>query len=621
MDKLALTISALRIAYDRHFVLEVPHFRLATGERCLITGPSGSGKTVFLSVLLGQAPRGRVLSGRFQVEVNGATADLDYRAYRSQQWLADNTAVVFQDAMHSLHPYRAIETQCPAQPADYAALNLDPDYFLSQAYRTGWARAGEAVAAGSPRFTGDCSGGERQRISLLFPFVQHQRCLLVLDEPLTDIDRISEQSVRAAMEPLLADPSRAIVLVTHQTDWLTPHSMRHYRLEESVGTGPRRLLEQGLGPPPRVAVPTAPPVPPAAHPGADEAIFRLRITRPYRLAADSGFRLWPITALELRPGESVGLIGESGSGKSSLLRAVAGLFPRRDYRDVIDLRLRLDGAGLEPLMGVSPRRRYGRVQYVSQDSTGSLIAAERVDRHLDWIRRHKGVPHEAFWPRVDEWAGSLRLYADEATRTGFLGLSHQSLSMGQKRRYGLLRAFLLLDIYDEPDDASAGGAADPARPAPKLLLLDEISRGLDRPALDGLVGVLRRFCSAYNVAMLVVSHDMDFIRRICPTLRMVFNGALLPSSIRCDDLAVLTPDGDMADPGLNPYYHLFLASEDLAPSLRVAPEERGAIPIDQYAGCLLRRYIRCPAQQRGAAACVHQALQRVEPRGAVGICQ
>ena len=617
MASFGIELTDLRLGFKGKVTLEVPEFRLVSGDRCLISGPSGSGKTVFLSVLLGQAPRSRVLSGRFRVRSpDGAWQDLDYPRYRGQRWLSDGAAVVYQDAMHSLHPYRSVETQCPARPAHYEALGLEPDYFLSQQFRALHARPGEVISAGGPRFPGDCSGGERQRISLLFPFVQRERALLVLDEPLTDIDRISERSVRAAIETLI-EPSadnrdRAVVLVTHQLHKLPPESMQHYALQEASDGEPRRLVHLGLGPTPapRASVSAQP-----RQAGFDQSpFFHLGLSRPYSYPNDSGFRLWPIEGLDLTPGASVGLIGESGSGKSTLLRAAAGLLHRRVYRGTFDVRLDLGDGRAVPLMDIPRRRRYGRIQYVSQDSTGALIPGERVERHLEWIRRHKGVATDDFWQRVDEWATGLRLYCGSRDRAHLLGLKHQGLSMGQKRRYGLLRAFLLLDIYQGTDAGASAGAA-------KLLLLDEISRGLDGDALDGLVGVLDRFSRAYNVALLVVSHDMGFIRRACTSLRMVFSGSLLPASIRAEDFAVITPDGEPIDPELNPYYRMFLESTDIDPALRVPAEERRATAIDDYTGCLLRRYIRCPAEASGAAGCVHQALRELSPNGAVGVCQ
>jgi peptide/nickel transport system ATP-binding protein len=611
MDDFALCLVGLRLAFRRKVLLEVPQLRLQSGERTLITGPSGSGKTVLLSVLLGHAPRSRVLAGQFKVHRNGDWQTLDYPAYRAQRWLMEHTAVVFQDAMHSLHPYRSIEAQCGASAEQFAALNLEPGYFLSAAaLGTGGAKVHRN--AGGPRFAGDCSGGERQRISLLFPFTQTQRRLIVLDEPLTDIDLISKDSVRKALERLIDEEHGrrgTIVLVTHDTSWIAPGSMQHYAIGDADAEGVRRLDHIGMGPPASMTgAETRPASPKPATTGAP--VFRLRVRQPFRYTNDAGFRLWPFEALQLRAGEAVGLIGESGSGKSTLLRIAAGLFPRQAYRDQLEIALTGDDGQLQDPMQWSRRRRCGRLQFVSQDSSGALIAEERVERHLRFIRDHKGVDPAVFEQRVNTWAETLRLYRDAASREHFLGLRHRALSMGQKRRYGLLRAFLLLDIYAQAD-----------RARPKLLLLDEISRGLDGAALDGLLDILHGFRTEYNVAMLVVSHDMRFVRRACSHLRMTFNGALLPASIHCDSLSAVLPDGAPADPDLNPYYRLFLDSKDLPPSLRVPVAEREQVAIDAYRGCLLRRYIQCPAQIGGATGCIHLKLQQPAPAGGVGICQ
>jgi peptide/nickel transport system ATP-binding protein len=601
MDDLALEVRDLEIGFGRRVHMRVPSLDLGIGRHCLITGPSGSGKTVLLKVLLGQAPPSWVLHGTFRVHLGGAWQALDYRGYRLQRWLGENTAVVFQDAMHALHPYRSIEDQCPAEPAAYAALRLAPEQFLSSAFRARHGDAGAERSPGPPRFARDCSGGECQRISLLFPILHHHRRVVILDEPLTDIDRISQRSVRAAIQPLLAARDKAVILVSHQTDWLRADSMQHYRLEMPEDGSPWQLIHLGTGPRP----PAPPPPVERAEARVDAApIFRFALRESYRFAADGSFQLWPVAGLELGAGKALGLIGESGSGKSSLLRAIAGLYPRRDYRGRIELVMRIDGPDPEPVMRLPRRRRYGRIQFVSQDSSGALMGAERVGRHLRWLRRHKGVPKPVFRQLLDELGRALRLWRDAAGRERFLALHHVSLSMGQKRRYGLLRAFLLLDIY-RPEDTAR----------PKLLLLDEISRGLDAAALTALVEALQGFRARYNVAVLAVSHDLAFVRQLCPTLRMVYNGALLPSPIRSADLVVEPIAGQ---PLLNPYYGYFLDAHEVPPGLTIPADERARLPLETYGGCLLRRYVRCPAEQSGQAGCVHRELTRTP--GMVGLC-
>jgi peptide/nickel transport system ATP-binding protein len=601
MDDLALEVRDLEIGFGRGVHLRVPALDLGIGRHCLITGPSGSGKTVLLKVLLGQAPPSWVLSGAFRVHLNGCWNSLSYRRYRLQPWLGENTAVVFQDAMHALHPYRAIEAQCPASPAAYAALRLTPEQFLSGAYR---ARHGDPTAADSPsgpRFARDLSGGECQRVSLLFPILHHHRRLVILDEPLTDIDRISRQDVQAAIRPLLAARDKAVILVSHQTGWLPADSMQHYALEVPEDGGTRQLIHLGTGP--RAA--TAPPRPAHRASRADAApVLRFALRDSYRFAGGGSFRLWALDGMELDAGEALGLIGESGSGKSSLLRAIAGLLPRRDYGRRIELAMRFDGPSLEPVMRQPRRRRYGRLQFVSQDSSGALMGAERVGAHLDWLRRHKRASAPAFGRLLDEQGRALRLWHDDAGRERFLALDHGALSMGQKRRYGLLRAFLLLDIH-RPEDADR----------PKLLLLDEISRGLDAAALAALVEALHAFRARYNVAVLAVSHDLAFVRQLCPSLRMVYNGALLPSPIRSADLMVQPEHGAAL---LNPYYGYFLDAHEVPTGLGVTAEERARLPLATYGGCLVRRWIRCPAEHSAQPGCVHGELAKTP--GAVGVC-
>ena len=91
------------------------------------------------------------------------------------------------------------------------------------------------------------------------------------------------------------------------------------------------------------------------------------------------------------------------------------------------------------------------------------------------------------------------------------------------RRFSLLRAFLLLDIYKAED-----------KEKPKVLLLDEISRGLDAKTLEMVIAGLEQFCQENNTNIIAVSHDVEFIMRICNRARMMIKGALMPDSEEFD---------------------------------------------------------------------------------------
>lgn len=535
-----LEIEDLTIGFRGRKVLEVPRFELARGEKVLLTGASGCGKSIFLKVLLGVLPESSVWSGRFLLRQDGGDGEpAAYPVYVRGALLRGRISAVFQDAINSLHPYRPVSRQCPSPEgregrSKYQEFKLDPDYF-------------------SERMPRECSGGECQRLSLLFPYFDEGRDLLVMDEPLTDIDWISRKSIEACLLRFLEEPERSVVLVTHQPDWLP--EMKHFAVRGGV---------MRLEAPPKKRTPMAAAAAPAAEEPAGP-LLRIRLSEPYSFPGNQRFELRPFT-LELAPGQSLGLIGESGCGKSTLLRIAAGLFSKSHYGSRFEVDLQLGENRLNPIMRIPRGERYRRLQLVQQNTTGTLIADETVGGNLEWIRRLKGVHPEPFEAMATRWGRKLRLFSDLGK---LAGRRLSQLSVGMLRRYVLLRAFLSLDIY--------GGDR-----TPKLLLLDEISRGLDADNLRHLILALTEYGREHNVGCIAVSHDVDFIRASCQGFRMMFRGMLLPQRFTARDLEEV--DANTRIRGLlNPYYHDFLARRDEAPHNDVS----------NGFGCLYARYFKC----------------------------
>ncbi len=433
-----------------------------------------------------------------------------------------------------------------------------------------------------------CVESQCQRLSLLFPFVQTDRDILLLDEPLTDIDWISRKNIEAGIRRFLREPERTVVCVTHKPQWLLEERLTHYaidgnRLEAAPVTA---RLRQGTHRA-MAAVEPDPPGPP---------LLSVKIRDLYRYPRNRQFCLWPLDGLVVHEREALGVIGESGSGKSSLLRLIAGLFPPRLYRSQFAVRFSFANGDLQPIFQAPRRRRYGRLQLVLQNTTGALLPRETIRRDLDAIRRRKTKDQARFDRLVDEWGERLHLFTAR-DKPAFEQLRPGDLSIGMLRRYTLLRALLLFDIYDENHMR-----------APKVLLLDEVSRGLDEDNLSRIVEVLRHVRQRYNVALVAVSHDIDFLLQICEHFRMMFRGCVLPAHLTRANIQQHL-NGD-ALPFLNPYYADFLDRSDTATKVSAAAQG----DLEHYTGCLYRYFFHC--RHEGCEGCQHETYREKE----VGIC-
>jgi thiamine transport system ATP-binding protein len=170
--------------------------------------------------------------------------------------------------------------------------------------------------------------------------------------------------------------------------------------------------------------------------------------------------------LDVADGEIVCVLGPSGSGKSSMLRAVAGLEPDAQGR------IAWDGRDLK---AVPPHRREFGLMF--QDH--ALFPHRDVAGNVGFGLRMRGTPKEAVAARVHETLDLVGL-------AGFDGRRVAELSGGEQQRVALARALA---------------------PAPRLLMLDEPLGALDRALRDHLVAELRALFVRLGLSILFVTHD------------------------------------------------------------------------------------------------------------------
>jgi peptide/nickel transport system ATP-binding protein len=188
----------------------------------------------------------------------------------------------------------------------------------------------------------------------------------------------------------------------------------------------------------------------------------------------------------LEAGAAFGIVGQSGSGKTSLLRAVAGLEP------VARGTLAFEGAAMA---GMRLRARGRLVQLVFQDPYGSLHPRHTVSRAVAE-------------PALVHGLGDVAVRVDRALEAVGLGprfrfrYPHQ-LSGGQRQRVAVARALML---------------------EPRLLLLDEPTSALDVLAQAELIELLRGLRRERGLAYLLVSHDLAVVAQLVESVAVMLEG-------------------------------------------------------------------------------------------------
>jgi len=235
-------------------------------------------------------------------------------------------------------------------------------------------------------------------------------------------------------------------------------------------------------------------------------------------------------SLQVRAGEIVGLIGESGSGKSTVARAIIGLAP------VTGGQITVAGNEVTQFRRNQWRsfRRGGFVQYVFQDPLRSLDADVLVvDSIAEPLRITRAGSRAEIEQRVKEYAARVRL--DEELLSRFPA----EISGGQRQRAAVARALVT---------------------EPKLLILDEPVSALDAA---NRVQVLGSFAGLRSdgIAMLYISHDLGSVAGICDRTAVLYQGRIVEYG----------PTTEIVNNPRHPYTRLLVGS---APTLHGTPIER-----------------------------------------------
>jgi peptide/nickel transport system ATP-binding protein len=281
--------------------------------------------------------------------------------------------------------------------------------------------------------------------------------------------------------------------------------------------------------------------------------------------------------LSVPPGRTLGIVGESGCGKSTTGRLALGL-ERPDTGAV-----RFDGEPMPPANGAAWRQLRARMQLVYQDPLGALDRRLTIATQIEEpLRIHAiGTPSD----RRDRVAALLRdvgLRPDHATR------HPHELSGGQRQRAVLARAL----------------ATDPA-----LLVCDEPVSALDVSIQAQVVNMLTDLQEARGIAMLFISHDLKVVRQVSHEVAVMYLGRVVEQG---------DPDAIFADP-VHPYSRALVSAIPVpGPRLveRIVLSGDPPNPADRPSGCAF--HPRCPV---AIAACRSEtpALQTL-PDGRAVAC-
>ncbi len=481
--------AALSFAYgaSARCVLRELDLRVGEGELVLLAGPSGGGKSTLLRCLNGLIPHFH--GGRFSGRV--LVGGLDTREHQPRD-IASVAGLVFQEP----------EAQSVARTVqEEIVFGMENRGFDRALMRKRLEEALDAlgIAALRTRELATLSGGELQRVAIAAVLTMQPR-LILMDEPTSQLDPQAADDVLRLARDLREDHGLTVVLSEHRLDRVASYVDRvlHLPGDGSVQTlAPRDAMRVLVGAPPVTQIARAmewSPLPlsiaearrflPANKHGSTQpstpAVTGDILASIHNITVQlAGRTVLTVERMTFREGECVGLMGRNGAGKTTLLRALAGL-------------LRPNTGRLAGLTAFEARVRYKDIAFVPQDPAATLFKATleaEVGDVLDGTGR----------------TGTLDATLAEWDLERFRERDHRDLSVGERQRAAL--AALLVG-------------------RPRMILLDEPTRGMDAATKSLLLRNLKRRCRD-GACVLLASHDVELVAMFADRVVLLAEGEVV----------------------------------------------------------------------------------------------
>ncbi|MEC9346789.1 MAG: ABC transporter ATP-binding protein [Pseudomonadota bacterium] len=505
-------------------------FDLFRGEMIGVVGESGSGKSVTAFNIMGILdPAGRVAKGSIVFEgLDLTTADEGALS----EIRGREASMIFQNPRVALNPIRQVGTQIE----DVLRRHTNT---LTKDLKKKAIEALDAVRIRHPEqryyaYPYELSGGMCQRVMIALALACNPS-LLIADEPTTGLDVTTQKTIMDLVRDLARERNLATILITHDLGLASQYCQRLVvmRSGEAVEAGTTEEIFLNPKHPYTIKLIKATPridsrledlsddvvERPAAQPlpvrpeGAPPLLEVRNLVKEYGIGSSTSWfgRLLGRKVEEKKPfravddvsfivghGESVGLVGESGCGKSTTSNTVTRLL------DPTSGEILFEGQDLAkiPCKGFAgvPERRL--IQMVFQDPTESLNPRFTAWRCIaDPLMRLDGMRNKAeLDARIRELAGMVGLPEHLLTR-----FPHQ-LSGGQKARVGIARAISV---------------------SPKLLILDEPTSALDVSVQAIVLNLLADLQARLGMSYIFVSHDLNVVRLLCDRVIVMNAGRII----------------------------------------------------------------------------------------------
>jgi peptide/nickel transport system ATP-binding protein len=493
-------------------------FDLHAGETLCIAGESGSGKTMTALSIMRLLPEPMARIGGGSIELAGRELTTLSQA-SMRQVRGGDLAMIFQEPMTSLNPVLTIGRQLVETIGAHRNVGR-------RAARQIAVEALAAVRIAEPerrlrQYPHELSGGMRQRVMIAMALVGRPK-VLIADEPTTALDVTVQAQILDLIRALQREFGTAVILITHDMGVVAEMADRVIVMRdgsavedgcvERIFAAPKAAYTQMLlAAVPRLGVMAGTTRPlreraASSMPKLEGAVLEVR-DLTVRFDIKGGILQRPVgkihavegVSFNLRPGETLSLVGESGCGKSTTAKALLNLV--RWEGDI-----RVAGRATRGLGHGAMNAVRRDIQMVFQDPYASLDPRMMVGRLVaEPLIIHNVAAGSEVEDRVAALFRRVGLTADQMQR------HPHEFSGGQRQRICIARALAL---------------------SPKVIVADESVSALDVSVQARVLDLLQELQDDLGIAYLFISHDMAVVEQVSHRVAVMYIGEIVETGTR-----------------------------------------------------------------------------------------
>jgi energy-coupling factor transport system ATP-binding protein len=492
-----INIKQLSFQYPQtsHKVLDNVTLDIPEGTLTLVTGASGSGKSTLLRCINGLVPHfsGGVISGEIRVFGSDPIGE-------GVAVMAGKVGFVFQEP-EAQFVFDTVEDEIVFSLENMGMSREDMDRSINQVlYELG-------LSDLRHRKINTLSGGEQQKVSIASALVAHPK-VLVLDEPTSQLDPISADEVLKFMLDLKSQQNLTVLISEHRLERLLPYAdlILNLAVNKTIHFGdPQQVLPEMDQVPPIIEIAqrfglSPLPLTPETFPKISTDLLPSSNKQSHYDPTNKAEILLSVQKLinsfenrtilkevdlDLQGGEILVLMGPNGSGKTTFLRSVLKLIPSSG--DIF-----LNGVAIKNLHFSEVIQN---IAYLPQNPNDLLFAESIIDELKITLKNHGRDFNSINYSKFLEHFG----LADKGSQYP------RDLSVGERQR----TALAAITVHD-----------------PKIIFLDEPTRGLDYHAKRSLSGLFQQW-RGQGKAILLVTHDVEFAAQLADRVAVLKRGQFI----------------------------------------------------------------------------------------------